>query len=318
MVEESERVLTVAEEFLPAVAQELGLAIIEAESVPYTNPGSEGRPSRFVFSLNGEFAGELPTQRALEDAIIAAGFPDIITEKTAGQARPGTDEKPRVVAQNEDGSVQISIQLVEGMAKDGFRFGVHSRNSFHISDEAKREYFQNLVPEFDQSLVQPRKGIDEMTRIADRAVTDAEQLLPEIAQALDLTLTQARVLPQSTPPADGEADQFIMEVHGDFQGALPTQLALEDAMIAAGLTAAPNQSKSFNPPGSDEYPAFAAATPDGFLLVRVWAGSPHEHGLLNFTVEAAPESGFSRTAYQEFDPEALEFDQSLVQPRDSD
>ena len=317
MVEESERVLAIAEDVIPHIASSLDLTIASTRSKP-TSHWNELAPDTFRFSVTGELEGPLPSQSALQESVVAAGLVESVISEDDGYRTPGTEAAPKIVAFTEDRSVQVGITYVSVGVTQGLFFSVFGTEAFYVSDEASDEYFWDLVPEFDQSLVQPRKGIDEMTRVADRAVTDAEQLLPQIAQALDLTLTQARVLPQSTPPADGEADQFVIKIHGDFQGSLPTQLALEDAMIAAGLTAALDESEILTSPGSDEYPAFAAATPDGFLLLQVWAASPRELGLLNFAVEAAPESGFSRTAYQEFDPEALEFDQSLVQPRDSE
>ncbi len=155
MVEESERVLAHAEEFIPEIAQTLGLTIVEAESDPYWNPGSEGLPRSLVFVVRGELDGELPTQRALQDAVSGAGLVEILSVQSSDSRRPGTDEAPMVVAETEDGLTQFDIKLITGTYRDGFRFSVHTVERFNISDDAYYEYFPDLIPEFDQSLVEP-------------------------------------------------------------------------------------------------------------------------------------------------------------------
>ncbi|MFV0633092.1 hypothetical protein [Demequina sp.] len=151
MVEESDHVLSFAEDVIPSVAQSLDLTVIEAESTPETGGGLEGSSPRFWFGVEGEFAGELPSQAALEEAMTAAGLTDITSEQMNGSV--GTDTDPYATATDPDRAVRVSVTSVTGMADDGLRFHVRTVDGINVSDEAIDEYFPDLVPQFDQSLV---------------------------------------------------------------------------------------------------------------------------------------------------------------------
>lgn len=153
MVEESERVLAVAEDVMPQIATSLDLTIDSAESTPYTGQGVEGVPKSFIFELRGALDGPLPSQSALQEAIAAAGLIESVIPEDDGQLRAGRDEAPKVIAFTEDESTQVSITY--WATHDELRFSVTNTDQFHISDQAYDEYFPALIPEFDPSLVKP-------------------------------------------------------------------------------------------------------------------------------------------------------------------
>ena len=152
MVDESERVLSFAEEAMPHIASSLGMAIVKAESTPFTGGGSVGLPRSFSFQLSGVLGGPLPTQAELEEAVAAAGLVESAPQHD-GHISAGTDAAPKLIAFSEDDSIQLSVTYWD--IHDELRFSVTNTDTFNISDDAYDEYFPDLVPEFDQSLVRP-------------------------------------------------------------------------------------------------------------------------------------------------------------------
>lgn len=150
MVDESQRVLAFAEDAVPHIASSLGMAIVKAESTPFTGGGSVGLPRSFSFQLSGVLGGPLPTQAELEEAVAAAGLVEAAPQHD-GQTSAGTDEDPALIAFSEDDSIQLSVTY--WWTHDELRFSVTNTDTFNISDDAYYEYFPDLIPEFDQSLV---------------------------------------------------------------------------------------------------------------------------------------------------------------------
>lgn len=153
MVAESERVLAVAEHVVPEIARALDLAIVETESTPETGAGIEGHPRSFRFEVRGEFGGTVPRQAALQEAVAAAGLVESVIAEDDGQITPGTDTAPKIIAFTKDESVQVAVTYMAGRVPEGLVFSVFTTDPFYISDEAYREYFPDLIPQFDPSLV---------------------------------------------------------------------------------------------------------------------------------------------------------------------
>lgn len=156
MVEESERVLAIAEDVIPHIASSLDLTIAWTRSTP-TSHWNELAPDTFRFSVEGELEGPLPSQSALRESVVAAGLVESVISEDDGYRTPETDVAPKVVAFTEDRSVQVGITHVSVGVTQGLFFDVFGTESFYVSEEATGEFFEDLVPEFDQSLVQPRE-----------------------------------------------------------------------------------------------------------------------------------------------------------------
>ena len=226
-------VLDSVEATLPALAESLGVTLTEAHFYAERGGGSEGTTPWVHLTVHGTMVGPEPTQAELEQAVIDAGFTEIVTR---GDAQ-GSD-RPHVVAFSTDGTTKVSIGYsIPGDPNPGLGFDFRNVDPLRVSNATVDDFRRTFPRDFDQSLVHEAPASIQtanLSHMANEMLDLAEVALPSLAENLGATITEAYSSARSDSGNEGIAPCVHFVVFGWINGPRPTQAELEQALIDAG------------------------------------------------------------------------------------
>lgn len=298
--------LDLAEATLPAIAESLGATLTEARSFAERGGGTEGSTPRVWFTVHGTMAGPEPTQAELEQALIDAGYAEILS---LGNAQPS--DRAHAIAISTDGTAKVSIGYsAPGDPHPGLGFDIRNVDALGVSSATVEDFRETFPRDFDQSLVREAPELTALKQLANENLDLAEATLPALAENLGASITNAQFTvfdddKTSTTPS------VLFIVDGTMDGAMTTQAELEQALIDAGYPEIVSRSDT-NP---FDYPYARAISADGTMKISIdYSGFVDSNSGIFFYLQSVTAVVVSSdAALEDFRTTfTREFDQSLV------
>jgi hypothetical protein len=287
-------VLDSAEAMLPALAESLGATLTEAHFYAERNGGSEGTTPSVYLTVHGTMVGPEPTQAELEQAVIDAGYTEIVYFEEDSPYRP-TD--PHVIAISADGTTKVSIGYsTPGDPNPGLGFDFRNVDAVRVSNATVDDFHE--APASIQTA--------NLSRMANEMLDLAEVALPALAENLGAAITEAHGYAQSESLIEGETPFAFFVVRGWVNGPRPTQAELEQALIDAGYT----KIVFLGDEQSSDYPYAVANSADGTAQITIgysefsdpeWGLEFEVRNIIGVRVSDATVEDFGKTFTRDFD-----------------
>lgn len=302
--------LDMAEQTLPAIADDLGATLTKAVSGAIREGGSEGSTPRVTFRVSAWMDAPEPTQAALEQALIGTGFTNLIPQ---GEGLPS--DVPSASAVSADGTTLVSLTY-SAIINDGanmpypaLRISFSNVEPLRVSNGTFETFSRDFDREFDQSLAHEAPQVAALRQQADSMLDDTEAMLPALAEGLGATLTGANFY-MTGEEAEPTTSSIVFTIEAQMTGPPIEQDSLERALVDAGYTNLDSGGNPNNLPapyaraassdGSVEISVVYATTVGPDVVVDVYLRSLETSTVANATLKSFKEA-FTR-----------DFDQNLV------
>lgn len=302
--------LDVAEATLPAMADDLGATLTNVVSGAAREGGSEGTTPHVSFHVWARMAASEPTQAELEQALIGAGFTDLVPPESG---RPS--DAPSATAISADGAMLISVtyratgDVVANFPDCTILVSFSNVDPLRVSNGTFDAFTRDYARAFDQSLVHDTPDIAALRQQADSTLDVAEEVFPALADRLGATLKSAG-LSMRDGAADATQASVTFWVEAWMTGPAPTQAALEQALIDEGFA----DIVSRRDPNPSDIPYARAISADGAVEIYIYYSNLVDpDGWISFTVGSVVGVLVTDATLRDFRRVfTRDFDQSLV------
>lgn len=136
------------ESALPSLAEGLGVRLSSAEFVT-TDDESDPATASVVFTVDAVLNGPTPSQETLEQALIDAGYPDIVSRNDTNPP-----DFPYARAVSIDGTTTLDVWFSTQVGEEGeAELHVRSPSGLSVSDAELADFKGTFTRAFDQSLL---------------------------------------------------------------------------------------------------------------------------------------------------------------------